>query len=260
MVGIYITLEYLDLFDMEAWLMENADKLVGNNVSLLNTTTERLYGTFSEGQITFPGTEGMVLAGLYVPPEDPETGSGYRTTIADPGITHIHSSYHSADTKESIDITASIYYSQDAGDKVFYFNPIYQDKNGDIYVTSGQGMQMSGMLGEMGQTTRSERTADGVTVSRSFDIKVSCVEVPKSVTLIQMTSDHQILTSNTYTPETMPDEITPVAGAAYILVETALTEGVTLSIHQPGSDPLETLIKMENGICDFTSTTILWEE
>ena len=262
LVGVYITLEYLDLFDMEGWLAENAGKLTGGSTILPEDTgPARLYGSYADGKLTFPGTEGMVLVGLYVPPEDPETDSGYRATVADPGMAYIHSSYHTGETTESIDITASIYYTPEAGSPVFYFNPVYQDPDGGYYVTSGQGMSMSAYVGsQMGQTLREESAKDGMTVSRSLDITIRCVELPEAIKLIQLSADHRILAEDTFTPETMPEEIAPVADTAYILVEASLSDGITRTLYQPGDDPIPTMIPMENGICDHTTTNILWQE
>ena len=263
LIGVYITEEYLELFDVEQWLQENADALAGGNTFFPDTGSERLYGTVTKNGISFPGTEGLILASHYA--SDPDTGSGYWVTLADSGVNHIHAAYNHADETQTVELSASIYLSRDAQERIFYFNPVYQTAAGDIYVCSGQGMSMSGGIGgEMAQKTQASTPdgpqGDGEGYSGSFDIRIKTVEIPRTVTLLHMDSEHRIIREDTYAPEAMPQEVTPASGAAYILVETELSDGLHRSVHQPESDPVETFVPMDGGLCDIISTRILWPE
>ena len=266
LIGVYITTEYLDLLDAESWYAENFGKLdLSNSLTSGDMNEHRLLGEVSEDGLIFTGVTGMALAHIFTKPENTSDESGYWSTVADIGINHIHSTYNSTDNADDFEIKGNIYFSQDAGDMIFYFNPIYQTAAGQIYLVSGQGMHMSGALGgEMSQKTEMSSTMgpenDGSSYSAAFDVTVRSVEVPKLVTLIHMSSKHSVLSSESYSPNTMPTEITPTEGTAYILVETRFAESNSLTVIQPEGDPLETLIPLENGICDFTVTRILWPE
>ena len=259
LIGVYITTEYVDLFDAES-----LNNLKGNTLLTPDDTgNQRLWGEFTENELVFPGITGMALANLYQNPD--ESDSGYWTTLAGIGINHIHSSYKTTDTTDEREITASIYYSHTAGEPVFYFNPIYQTSDGRVYLLSGQGMSMTGHPGaEMSQKMDNSVTAgpkgEETGYRASFEVTIRCVEVPESVTLLHMSADHRILKEDTYLPDQMPEEITPQKEAAYLLIETKLPSGISITIQQPGNNPIETLVATDNGICDIITTRILWED
>lgn len=68
LVGLFVTREHLDLFDMDAWLNDNADKLLQADGGMIEADdqsayTQRLYGQFvprenGEATLQFPGYEG----------------------------------------------------------------------------------------------------------------------------------------------------------------------------------------------------------
>ena len=264
--GVYITTEYVDLFDSDDWYPAGSGELYLDNLLNPGTTqAHRLFGEVGEDGLVFPGVTGMALAHIYTAPENPDQENGYWVTVADIGINHIHSAYKRTDDTDACEISGNIYYSQDAGDMIFYFNPVYQTTDGKIYLLSGSGMHMSGALGgEMSQRTEASSSpgplSDVSGYSAAFDVTVRSVEVPKSVTLIHMSSSHAVLKKETYSTASMPQEITAEKGTAYILVESELKEGNSITVIQPGSEPLETLKPTDNGICDFTATEILWNE
>lgn len=264
LIGVLVTEEYLDLFDMDAWLQENTGKL-NNKQNLTAPVSEKLYGTTTEDSIAFGNTEGMVFASYYAPSANEVSDGGYWCTIADAGINHVNAAYNRTDESNTVTLSASIYMSIDAEERVFYFNPIYQTKSGEVYVCSGQGMSMSsGLGGEMSHKLQADAPegpdGNGMRYSSCFDVRIKTVEVPQAVTLLHVDDRHNILKKSTYTPDTMPQEVTPEPGTAYILVEWELINGTQRFLSQPGDKPLETFQHADSGLCDIVSTTILWPE
>ena len=146
--------------------------------------------------------------------------------------------------------------------------------SGKIYVISGQGSTTSG-ASEEGETTTLTLT-DQVTLTENQKSKIEGVTVkvtgilvkkPTKITLYQMNQDHQVITSNSYTPGKLPEKLTAEKDTAYFLIETQQMDqdGRTsiqreLYEQKEDQDALETLVPLKNGLVSKQYTEVLWEE
>lgn len=282
LVGIYVTRDYIDTFDMDAYLQDNIDAISDGADIDLGDTREyygRIYAqlvlssfTDSEGfehttySYDFPGVEGMMLCYFRFEPQEAE-GIAYSGSKTDTGIIAgpIHCSY--TDEGEEITMSGSIYFQRDYSGEIFlYCNPVYQTSEGEVYMLPGDGIYYSAALaGEFSQTLTENvdyTDPDGVQQNYRCDVTLTtdCVDIPEKVVLIQMDENHQELSRSEYIPGQFPDEMAPDASAAYILVEEHYSTSVSYTMHQPGSDPVSVFFPQKGGICIPDYMNILWPD
>lgn len=173
LVGVLVTTEYLDLFDMEAWLNDNLNQLnMGGTTQVSGDTSayeRRIYAersdirsTASDGSTrtsytwVFPETINEITGGLFICPfvTDAGTGEQYTQSVTSGSVSDAHTHIKSTDAGDSIELRCTVYFDPYAIQKeaikdgetgaemeqiVFYTNPVYQTPDGDVYVTSGMG-------------------------------------------------------------------------------------------------------------------------
>ena len=198
LIGYFITREHLDLFDMEAWLNDNAAQIVGANGGMVEIDdrekyTDRLYADFIEGEngeltVQFTGHEGWyylenpdnVSSGeelqddgpTWAAPQDVHS-TGVHFIVNDEGEKRIYNAvfYVAMDTEPALQPTEEpetivmedgstiTRLPDDWKDTAFYPNPVYLTPDGEIYAVTGSGYNMSG--------TRSEGENFAFTISES---------------------------------------------------------------------------------------------
>jgi len=261
MVGTFITKGYLDLFDVESYVKDNIGSIQDGIIPADDPKySERVYATPVEHGYAFPDLEGILLASFWV---ETDTEGYWSSVVQDDGLSDISKKYESTDTGSSIAHSANIYVPYNTGEVVFYLNPVYQTANGEVYLVSGTGISMNTTHGgEMKQTVHSAaKISDGnQTTSYAYDLEVAvhCIDVPKAVTYIQMDAQHQVLHRETYIPGQLPDELTPLKKAAYILIEEEYENDIIRSVNQPDSEPIEVFYRLENNLCIRDQTSVLW--
>ena len=136
--------------------------------------------------------------------------------------------------------------------------PIYQKSTGEIYAsTEGEidhrfvPREMSySIWGKKKEIEEGERTL----ISK---VKLSCKTINhpgKSIRLLQMDENHEILAEQSYEVTEMPEEFEPMPEAAYLLVEADETdsEGTALvhrTLCQRGDESFSYFIGTDNGVC-----------
>lgn len=284
LIGALITQEYLDLFDLDAYLDDHAEKLVENKDLMVEDSDQyedRIYAKIdkhdsqdpSEWEVSFPGIEGIRF---FSPLWSDQNGESYHTTEYDEEICDAESNYNIENDHENLELSGSVYFLTDKEkDGIsYYVNPVYQTEDGKIYVISGQGSTTSG-ASEEGETTTLTLT-DQVTLTENQKSKIEGVTVkvtgilvkkPTKITLYQMNQDHQVITSNSYTPGKLPEKLTAEKDTAYFLIETQQMDqdGRTsiqreLYEQKEDQDALETLVPLKNGLVSKQYTEVLWEE
>ena len=150
---------------------------------------------------------------------------------------------HETDEGTSTDISVTLYV-QPAEQICWYFNPVYQDGDGRVYLLPGSGTSMGGDNPpgmQISQTlTGRTTTADerGVTHSRSTRcaITVSVQALPRQVRLFWMDGGSRILRQESYAPGQLPKQLDG-CGAAYLIAELEDSTGaVVRSLIQPDED------------------------
>jgi len=280
LAGVFITTEHFDLFDFESYIQDHANSLTqgSNEISADESRAYegRIYAALTEHtavneqtgeknthmQYAFPDLKGILLASFLMQEAGQEP---YWSSDADEGLCEVKTHFTSTDYGETIEQSASLYMRKGANNLTFYFNPVYQQADGRVYLMAGSGMSQSGEHGgAMTHSMTDERSLnfDGTEKNYRTDlaITVDCIDVPEQVILIQMDKSHHELCRDIYSPEEMPKEIAPQDGAAYFLIETHMGTEVSYAIHQPADESLEIFYCREDGLCLPNYTQVLWPE
>lgn len=289
-IGVYITTEHLDLFDMESYLEDNLNTIMKGGNTVVNADDSvkyqnRLYAVLEDEALTnestgeisrrqrfvFTDVEGF---GYYAPlMYESETESSYISSEVDEGISDGHTHVSSGDEEERIELTGTVYVCPDFGESVeIYCNPVYQTTDGRVYLQAGNGMSFSNNGGEgVNMSTKREETVtlteDGKEKSYTtiVEIAVETVYTPEKIVVLQMDAAGLLLDSQEYIPGQLPDEIEPLQGTEYLIVETHKTdsageETVFRELIDQEETGFETLYAKENGICVEDYTRVLWEK
>lgn len=251
LAGVFITTEYIELADDT--LPQNGTEAIFSGSAPAHIG--KLYAAKTDKGFAFDGLEGMILASFSMIPE------GYQVSQADPGLSEVHTDYYSGDARQSVQQTATVYVPQAPGEVIFYFNPIYQTSSGDVYLLPGTGMSMNTDLsGEMTQELSETVCRDSGEYTGTVEVTVACIQLPASVTLIQMDADHRELKRESYTPSQLPESLTPHRSTAYILIEEDYADGIRRSVNQPTDGAIQIFFTGENGLCIQSSTEVLWAQ
>lgn len=273
LAGVVVTTEHLNLIDMEQYLSDHPEVLDGG---VIDTTgyEQRIYAqevveesATEDGQICYTTTynfdhvEGIALLDYLVTTvlEDGTEVSSYWTGDCDEGFWDVH--FGNKYTEGTIYVPA---WTENA---VFYVNPVYRDEDGRLYLTGGTGISSQNMMPgasmwkNITQTQTVDNNGETTTREREFKVIVKCVAFADTVTILQMDASHQILEQLTCTPESVPEEITPAEGCAYILVEQRTGDAVNRTLLQPGDRDVTVHRPLEGeAYCTGTVMEIHWPQ
>lgn len=284
MIGVFITDEFLDLFDIERYLNDHASGFVdGQEVEIPYDSgyEGKLYAKIDKSkgsdpadwEVSFENLEGISMFTPYWTMENEES---YWGSVCTEGIYADIRYYESEDSVEhNISGTVYILSEKENENKVYYANPVYQTQDGKIYVTRGSGVSTSGESAEgvkmsstfSGETTTTE---NGKTKTEKSNVSVEYAVMyrPVRVTVCQMDLEHRIIQKEDYLPEEMPEELTAKKDTEYILVEME-KEGAngekTVSREVYDHDPdggvwLVTYCARDDGIVVRQETKVLWSK
>lgn len=241
LIGVFVSYDYIDLFDMESYLNDNINKFSnGGNIQINDVNDKynnRLYAKLVEKEMTatggekytnseyiFDGLDGITMFSPRI--TDPITGNSYISSGASNGISDMKSNYKSTDNEEKIELEGTIYLSSGAMSSGIYINPVYQSEDGKVYLKSGHGFMTSGDNGEGGvysQTiTDSSTKTEGkksTTYSTQIKLSVATMNPTEKVLIYQMDNKNNIITKDEYVPDNIIREITPDNSCEYLIVE-----------------------------------------
>lgn len=284
LVGIFITTEYLDLFDLESYFEDNADKILsGGEISPSDSAPYqgKLFGTIVDDPYTDPETGETVTTKKYVfegvegisyfVAKYTDGASTYWGSGADSAISDGYTGFHTTDAGDSIELKGTIYVSTSKGSHTFYYNPVYQTAAGEVYLMSGQGMShggefSAGMSSSHALKEEQTVTRDGKSETVSSDIEVSIcfVDMPVSTSILQFGRDGSVVSREDHAAGELPSQITASPDAAYMVVETRMKsatgeETVTRELYQPEDESLFAFFCREDGICVKQYCGITWK-
>ena len=266
LIGVFVTEDYVDTFDIDSFAHENADKLVNGNVTLSLEDSlkyqSRIYAVKSEKTSTgedgsevkspvydFEGIDGLKC--LFLTEMQSRTVSDYSGEFIDndyPCHTldsdmecssvfshNVDESAAGADTNET-ELNCYVYAFADSSKEFIgmYCNPVYQDSEGNVYLTSGQCILTGGDAGSEGLTltntineSYTETSVTGKTVSEKMSIAVTLqiVSAPVNFLFTQYDSSGMAIDSQNFAPENMPDEYRINVGCEYIVVTETDKDG-----------------------------------
>lgn len=291
LIGAFVTTEYLDLFDIEAYLNANAGKLAGGgNIAIGPGEGQeyqgRIYAELVEKTMTREdGTERRYkeyvfteLEGFYgycptmrrEATEDMEEHD-YIDNISGSGMEiHLHSKH--IDGRSEMEIKGTLHIAVGSGDRAFYVNPVFQDNEGRVYLTSGHGMQVSsnspetaGELWHVNHSSTHTETVDGESVSstNSVEITLKLVHPTEVVSIAVMDKGHKLLKSYSYPTEFAPEELKlfSIPGAEYLIMESVGEDGKVLdrAVYGPEDENAGYYEPLESGVCDKRTMKLLWK-
>lgn len=290
MIGAFITDEYLDLFDIEAYLDDHASSISdGEEITLEDSSkyNERLYATIdkcgskdpADWDISFGDVEGINFFSVRWEDESKEATT---SLVESDGIYDVNTSYNITDEGENVELSGTIYMLPGLIDEdtAYYVNPVYQTEDGRIYAVSESGGSTSGNTseGEQFALTVSDETtvtASGYTGNTNtgntksekmtVTVRLSVVYEPVKITLYQMDKKNCILQKDEYIPGKMPEKLDVSKGCEYLLVETEKKDpdgemiiSRDLYEQREEGETLDTFYRGEGGKLSRQSTEIIW--
>lgn len=242
LIGVYVSYDYVDLFDFESYMNNNL-KFSGGEIKIDGTTQKyegRMYATRKDKVKTVSQGEKYTET-IYVFEETPGIGL-FTPTIIDPinpdviciasggdeGFSDVKRHVKSGDNEDGLELEGTVYIPSGSMSSAIYINPVYQSADGSIYLISGQGFSATGDNSEGG--VYSQTLTDTVTVtengkiksfSTSVKVSIATMNPTKTVTIIQMDKDSNLLKKDYYKPEEVPETLFPEKAADYIIVESA---------------------------------------
>lgn len=278
LVGVLVTKEYLDLFDMDRYLKDNISSFVDGKTTYVNEDKQysgRIYAELKPKTLTHVESGKTVETWEYEFEEI--DGISFFTAKMDStdGISSFHTYFDSAISDgyytmgNESSIEGTIYRVPTDYDAV-YVNPVYQSSDGRVYVMSGSGYSSSGIEDEGSRftSTLEEKhviVEDGVEYEESFTVIVTiAVKTPiENVTVIQMQEDHTVVSQERYRPEELPEEIVFHSETEYVLVETmshsSKGDVINREIYESGDTSFRSYLLRDDGIFEGKQVAFVWE-
>lgn len=258
LVGVYITENYIDSFDFEAYVQDNASSLSGGGeISREDAAkyTRRIYAEITDGKTSFP-IEGIAfIAARYEKDGESCTGSDYGDKLAD-----VHLSINVSDDMETTVLTGKLFADSGAGRMSAYCNPVYQQADGRVYLVPGEGVSanmgsMTHSLSESCESAKKGERGYGMDIT----LEVEGRRPSEKLAVLLYSAEGALLSRTEYAPEEMPEEIA-AEGAAWAVFEdyTADYSGEPQVIRQliaAGSDEGFLSLHLEPGESFYTPRT-----
>lgn len=280
LIGVFITREHLDLFDVEGYLNDRADRIfTGGGISAqeMEPYQGRLYATLVETpgaggetrprqEFIFEGVDGIrYFFARYADEEGSYYGSSGEDAVSDE-----HTEISSTDSGDYVSLEGTVYISAASGPTVFYYNPVYQTAQGAVYAVTGSGMSYggevtSGMSGNWELKEEDTSTVGDKTTSAASCVKVNVcfMDTPVGTAIVQFDQENKILSRKEYPCGGLPERLTVEPGTEYLFVETRLRdsdgrESLSRELYQPDAESLYAFYCGEDGICAKQFCSIDW--
>jgi hypothetical protein len=282
--GVFITTEYIDLFDVGGYIRDHANNLPDGKILACGDTREyqgRVYAALVAKTLTddggapveikeyvFEGLKGIAYFSYEISGEG--EGEPYTASSSDEAISDGHINISRGDEASSRVMEGTIYVLPSGAD-IYYINPVYQSDDGSVYLTPGNGISASGEHDEgsiMAQTLENTyRTAEnGKTKTDKFsvNISVSVMLAPEKIAVLSMDSDSNTIARAEYAPNALPKTFVAEKNADYLVVETRKTDArgnyrVSREIYDNGAENMATFFAREDGVCIKRETEIQWQ-
>ncbi|MDR0948201.1 MAG: hypothetical protein LBM69_01630 [Lachnospiraceae bacterium] len=279
LAGIFLTAQYLDLFDYRAYFNDNPMSIQGGNMTVDGDTSKyqgRLYaqlitkpftneetGETSETvEYVFP-VDGVSFFSAFVPAKGDQ--DSYITSISDPAISDGHVDYKIGDEGSSTTLTGTIYASPQNLPRTYYINPVYQSADGSVYTVSSGGFTVTNEAISEGALFSQTLDATTTETSTSIQLTISVMFAPEKISVIQMDEKSAVLSQKEYAPDAMPESITTESETSYLIVETHKRDVagqiiISREIYGSDVDNFKTFYAGANGIDVTKWTALKWTD
>ncbi|MBN2851402.1 MAG: hypothetical protein JXQ23_01545 [Clostridia bacterium] len=267
-VGVYITQEHLDLFDFDSYISDNftrnGDMVISESDS--KKYNGRLYATYDEEtrKFSFDEIEGILFASIRVEEE-------YGTCMvgsSSEGISDAHNSVSITDDSEDVILKGTIYSL--AGQDVNYFiNPVYQDNDGNVYVTGGSGISSQSNQDSEGETISQTITSEMIVEinkerkkhKTEITIAINLMFAPEKINILEFDQSGECISKKVYLPGEVPKEMVPSTSTEYLVVETYKSGNhITREMIEKNDTSFTTFSVKETGICVQNYTAVTWNK
>lgn len=287
LAGVFVTTEYLDLFDFEGYMNDNLKGFSGGEIIMDGDTEKyqgRLYAALTTKTLTneetgetieteeyvFEGVEGIPYFAA-VMQATAQGGDAYTASVSDPAISDAHMAINVGDAENSTALEGTIYVSPAREERTYYFNPVYQSADGSVYLTSGSGFMVGNWPTSEGeqysQTMDASytETENGKSKTERISVKLSIgvMFAPEKIVVLQMDAQSKLLSRTERAPGELPEVFSPEPDAEYLVVETHKRDAegnATVSREIVGKDAesMETFCARADGVCEKRWTQIKW--
>lgn len=263
LIGVFVTKDYVDTFNVEAYINDNPDILLSRETSVVlddfPNYHDRIYAvkTNPAGEnhdYYFEGFEGIrcFTVSLNTPRPVPDSPTG---EIDENYMTHISISdaecsssrhYEDKDSEDGAnnpqlcesELNCFIYAFPTGDDSTIemYCNPVYQDKDGQVYMTGGQCIATANDESSIGMTLKStmtekyeETSSSGESSKEEIAVNVELKIVSPTINYVfsQYDSEGKLINNESFTSKDMPSEIKLLRDCDYAVVTETTKSGQT---------------------------------
>ena len=264
-IGVLITMQEPVKYDDDLPLSDNYCFPAMINENKIESTVTDPEASFTEVDYIFDGISGLKLIN---PDLAPDGDVHYDTSLADDGISDVSIDISATDDSRTIRLEGTVFYVPQDREQMFWFNRVYQSADSSVYAVRGNPLSGgTDFMDTSVSTTLSEEqhwTEDGKTHSESFSVSISLCSVgePVTVTLLQYNVSNELIRTDIYSPEDVPETIVLLPGTEYIVVDTEnrVFEDYNHSrkICDRKDETVNLLCVRENGILVNVSHLLIW--
>ena len=278
LIGVFVTTGEQDVFDegeLDDYLAEHLTELIEGKTpepedydayrgriyaKLVDTpyVDEETGETRTYPEYVFEGSDGIRFFRAVF---SDENGNSSRGVSADDRVSDVNQSIHATDEGENYEITGTVYLSSAEENEMYVnVNPVYQTPDGAVYAVRGDSYAMGSgdwwvKLEESGSfSSGGEKTTNGFSVELHF----CSIEPAREVVILQFDGGSELLDSKAFLPDALPESITPLPGAQYLIVESRTLDGVSREIYERDDEDLYVFVERENSVCARRSCEIRW--
>lgn len=220
----------------------------------------------SDPEVVFGEVSGLRL--LCFPFPDESGDNSCIVSTVDDGFTAVD--FEIEDEGRAIQINAAMSVVPGPEERRFFCNPVMMALSGQIYALPGDfmavNMDTNPPGSSVGQTIRDERkgmeNGREITDVMTVTVQIDAVCEPVEIRLLQFSETHELLKTETFLPDTVPDQIVPLREAEYLLLETVEKDGETKirrTVAGREEEMLSTLSCGKEKLCISHAHEILWQ-
>lgn len=279
LVGMLITVDYYlseesDIYeDLPIWNPESSG--MEDPLHYASNQGKRLYAELVSEEYEVDGEihttmayrfpEGTGIPHMFFLVQENGERNNYWSGSDSPEIGEENRHLISKDGKSSMEVTGTVYVDARATDLALYLNPVYQNREGEVYALGTYPMgfhavSMSGCpqtLSQVVETSIGEIKCYGGSVT----LNIQAVNLPEKYVIVEMDLENNMVCSAEYAPEEMPEVYTPRTETGYLLVEAHHEKGITRTVcdRNDESARIQSFYPSDYGILIQGWTSIDWE-
>lgn len=264
LAGVFVTTEPIEPEPPELELDSRGQIVVKD------TGTQKIYGSFTgydagAGTVTFPGLNGYGIYCLTAPEDETHEATDAKYNVSDYPFANSH--YYFSDQEERVETDLYIRAGRFAK---YYFNPVYQQTDGQIYLLAGSGVSsdsfVDGQKFSHGLSESVSRTENGEqdTITLGFTVNIIGSALPQETELLLMDEANRPL--ERYGEERLEElaaageTLALPEGTAYLVLRQAIEgkEHDSRRLFDRNAETVEYMVPAEDGYLYFRQLPLAW--